>query len=84
VLTQSSIMNTVPRYLMGRTQSTFSVIATVLQVSMSFTLGWFAQNVTLSAAFLLLGAIYGGAVLAAVWARALSLNPRETVTPVAS
>lgn len=84
VLTQSSIMNTVPRHLMGRTQSTFSVIATVLQVSMSFTLGWFAQNVTLSAAFLLLGAIYAGAVLAAVWARALSLNPRETATPAAS
>ena len=81
VLTQSSIMNTVPRHLMGRTQSAFSVIATVLQVIMSFTLGKFAEDVSLSAAFLLLGAIYGGAVLAAVWARALSLNPRETVTP---
>ena len=33
---------------------------------MSFTLGWFAQNVTLSMAFLILGAIYGGGVLAAV------------------
>jgi MFS family permease len=72
VLTQSSIMTTVPRNLMGRTQSAFSVIATILQVTMSFALGWFAQNVTLSAAFLLLGGIYGGAVVAAIRARALS------------
>jgi uncharacterized membrane protein len=84
VLTQSSIMNIVPRQLMGRTQSAFSVIATILQVTMSFTLGWFAQNVTLSAAFLLLGAIYGGAVLAALWARALSLDSGETPSPAES
>jgi DHA3 family macrolide efflux protein-like MFS transporter len=72
VLTQSSIMATVPPRLMGRTQSAFSVIATVLQVVMSFALGWFAQNVTLSVAFVLLGAIYGGAVLSALWARTLA------------
>jgi DHA3 family macrolide efflux protein-like MFS transporter len=82
VLTQSSIMTTVPPHLMGRTQSAFSVIATVLQVSMSFALGWFAEHVTLSVAFLLLGAIYGGGVVAALRARALSLNPQET--PAAS
>jgi formate/nitrite transporter FocA (FNT family) len=39
---------------------------------MSFALGWFAQNVTLSVAFVLLGAIYGGAVLSALWARTLA------------
>jgi len=69
--------------LMGRTQSAFSVIATVLQVSMSFTLGWFAQNVTLSAAFLLLGAIYAGAVLAALRARTLSLEAAASPTGAA-
>ena len=84
VLTQSSIMTTVPRRLMGRTQSAFSVIATVLQVIMSFVLGWFAQHVSLSAAFLLLGAIYGGGVIAALRARMLSMNPQETPTPAAS
>ncbi len=72
VLTQSSIMSIVPRHLMGRTQSAFSMISTILQVTMSFTLGWFAENVTLSAAFLLLGAIYGGAVVAALRAKSLS------------
>jgi DHA3 family macrolide efflux protein-like MFS transporter len=78
ILTQSSIMTTVPQRLMGRTQSAFSVIATILQVIMSFTLGWFAQHVTLSIAFLLLGAIYGGAVVAALRAKALSMSPQET------
>ena len=79
VLTQSSIMATVPRRLMGRTQSAFSVIATILQVIMSFALGWFAQHVTLAAAFLLLGAIYGGGVIAALRARTLSMSsPRTT------
>jgi MFS transporter, DHA3 family, macrolide efflux protein len=84
VLTQSSIMTMVPRRLMGRTQSAFSVIATVLQVIMSFVLGWFAQHVALSVAFLLLGAIYGGGVIAALRARTLSMNPQETPTPAAS
>jgi len=73
VLTQTSIMAAVPRHLMGRTQSAFSVIGTVLQVSMSFTLGWFAEHVALSIAFVLLGAIYGGGVIAALRVRALSL-----------
>jgi DHA3 family macrolide efflux protein-like MFS transporter len=72
VLTQSSIMATVPQRLMGRTQSAFAVISTALQVVMSFALGWFAQHANLSIAFLLLGAIYGGAVLAALRARTLS------------
>jgi len=77
ILTQSSIMTTVPPHLMGRTQSAFSVIATVLQILMSFVLGWVAQHVTISAAFLLLGIIYGGAVLSALWARTLSAAPRQ-------
>jgi MFS transporter, DHA3 family, macrolide efflux protein len=84
VLTQSAIMTAVPPRLMGRTQSAFSVIATVLQLIISFALGWFAQNVTLSAAFLLLGAVYGGGVLAAFRARALSVNSRGTPTPAAT
>jgi hypothetical protein len=83
VLTQSSIMATVPQRLMGRTQSAFSVIATVLQIIMSFTLGWFAQHATLSIAFVLLGAIYGGGVMAALRARALSVGTRELPTPAA-
>ena len=82
VLTQSSIMASVPRQLMGRTQSAFSVISTMLQVGMSFVLGWFAEHVALSVAFLLLGAIYGGGAVAALRVRALSLTATKTPTPV--
>ncbi len=80
VLTQSSIMAEVPARLMGRAQSAFSVIATLLQVIMSYSLGWFAQNYKLSFAFLLLGAIYGGGVLAAMRVRSLSQSARKLPT----
>ena len=83
VLTQSSIMTSVPPRLMGRTQSAFSVISTILQVVMSLALGWFAQNATLTIAFLILGAIYGGGVVAALRVRSLSLAERETPAPTA-
>jgi MFS family permease len=81
VLTQSSILAAVPRRLMGRTQSAFAVIATILQVGMSYALGSFAEHFTLSIAFLLLGAIYGGGVVAALRVRALSLATDKTPTP---
>jgi MFS family permease len=80
VLTQASIMTTVPRRLMGRTQSAFSVMATLLQVAMSFSLGWLAQHVNLPVAFLTLGLLYAGAALAAVRARGLS-GPMRTPQP---
>jgi DHA3 family macrolide efflux protein-like MFS transporter len=81
VLTQSSILAAVPRRLMGRTQSAFAVIATILQVGMSYALGSFAEHFTLSLAFVLLGAIYGGGVVAALRVRALSLGASKTPTP---
>ncbi|MGH9817801.1 MAG: hypothetical protein ACRD6I_17145, partial [Candidatus Acidiferrales bacterium] len=73
VLTQTSIMATVPRRLMGRTQSAFGVMSTLMQVAMSFSLGWLAQHVSLLVAFGLLGLMYGGAAVAA-W-RARTLGP---------
>ena len=81
VLTQTSIMTAVPARLMGRTQSAFSVIATVLQVLMSLALGLVAEKTSLSIAFLILGAIYGGGVIAALRVRALSMMPREAPAP---
>ncbi|HEX4643936.1 MAG TPA: MFS transporter [Candidatus Acidoferrales bacterium] len=80
VLTQSSILATVPRRLMGRTQSAFAVISTILQVGMSYALGSFAEHFTLSIAFVLLGAVYGGGAIAALRVRALSSGAEKTVT----
>jgi hypothetical protein len=78
VLTQSAIMTAVPRRLMGRTQSTFAVISTLMQIAMSFSLGWLAQYTSLPLAFLVLGILYSGAVVAAFHARALA----QTAAPV--
>jgi DHA3 family macrolide efflux protein-like MFS transporter len=71
VLTQSSIMTTVPRRLMGRTQSAFSVIATVMQMAMSFTVGALAEHASLGIAFVVLGALYGMAFLSGLRAVAV-------------
>jgi hypothetical protein len=79
VLTQSSILASVPNRLMGRTQSAFAFMATVLQVVMSFALGWLAEHATLQLAFLLLGAIYGAALIAAL--RVRTLNPLPATEP---
>jgi MFS transporter, DHA3 family, macrolide efflux protein len=79
VLTQSSILASVPNRLMGRTQSAFAFLATVLQVMMSFALGWLAEHASLQLAFLLLGALYGGAVLSAL--RVRTLAPVQEIEP---
>ena len=79
VLAQTGIMQLVPRRLMGRTQSTFAMLATVLQVMMSLTLGYFAQHLSLPLAFFVLGLLYGCAVLAAI--RARGLQPSSAPAP---
>lgn len=83
VLTQTSIMTLVPRRLMGRTQSTFSVVATLLQVLMSLSLGFLAERISVTLAFLTLGLLYGGAVLAAIRARGLGLRSVQESTATA-
>ncbi len=77
VLTQSSILAAVPARLMGRTQSAFAVIATLLQVLMSLALGWLAQHSSLQIAFLLLGLLYASAVVAAMRARGVRTLPAK-------
>jgi DHA3 family macrolide efflux protein-like MFS transporter len=72
VLTQTSMMSAVPKRLMGRTQSAFALISTLLQVAMSFSLGYLAQHTSLTLAFLALALIYAGAAVSAVRARGLS------------
>lgn len=71
VLTQTGIMTVVPHRLMGRTQSAFSVISTMLQIGMSLGLGLVAKHVSIGAGFALLGAMYAAAMLAAFRARHL-------------
>jgi MFS family permease len=74
VAMQSALMSAVPPRLMGRVQSAFSTVSTVLQVLMSVLLGWLAQAVSLGAGFLAVGVLYALAALAAARARAWGLG----------
>ena len=74
VAMQSALMTAVPPRLMGRVQSAFSTVSTVLQVLMSMLLGWLAQAVSLGAGFLAVGMLYALAALAAARARAWGLG----------
>jgi DHA3 family macrolide efflux protein-like MFS transporter len=71
VVAQSSLMSIVPRHFMGRTQSAIAILTTVLQLLMSFSLGWLAQSINIYAGFALLGVMYGGAGFFATRARQL-------------
>lgn len=71
IVAQSALMGIVPRHFMGRTQSAFAIIATVLQLAMSFSLGWIAQRFSIRVGFYLLAIMYAGATLTASRARKL-------------
>jgi|HubBroStandDraft_4_1064222.scaffolds.fasta_scaffold10671_5 DHA3 family macrolide efflux protein-like MFS transporter len=79
IITQSSIMTTVPKYLMGRTQSSITVFATTLQMTMSFVLGWLAERTGLIVAFAVLSGVYAVALATAWRARGLAMGvPAES------
>ena len=74
IVAQSALMSIVPRHFMGRTQSAFAIFATVLQLAMSFSLGWIAQRFSIATGFFLLAAMYAGATWTASRARLLLLK----------
>ena len=71
VVAQSSLMSIVPRHFMGRTQSAIAVLTTMLQLLMSFSLGWIAERLSIHAGFALLAVMYGAAGFFATRARQL-------------
>ena len=74
IVAQSTLMSIVPRHFMGRTQSAFAIFATVLQLAMSFALGWIAQRFSIATGFFLLAAMYAGATFTASRARLLLMK----------
>jgi MFS transporter, DHA3 family, macrolide efflux protein len=71
VVAQSSLMAIVPRHFMGRTQSAIAIVTTVLQLFMSFSLGWVAQRVNIVTGFEMLALMYVVAIFSASRARLL-------------
>ncbi len=74
IVAQSALMSIVPRHFMGRTQSAFAIFATILQLAMSFSLGWIAQRFSIATGFFLLATMYTGATLTAMRARRLLME----------
>lgn len=71
VVAQSSLMAIVPRHFMGRTQSAMAIFTTVMQLLMSFGLGWISEKAGLVAGYALLALLYAGATIFSIRARQL-------------
>jgi MFS family permease len=67
VAMNSSLMEMVPAHLMGRVQNAFYFAGTFLQLVLAIAVGAVAHNVSLVAAFAILGCVYGLAFVAASW-----------------
>jgi MFS transporter, DHA3 family, macrolide efflux protein len=75
VVAQASLMHIVPRHFMGRTQSAMAIATTILQLLMSFALGWISQQLNIYAAFAFLALIYALGTASAFHARRLLSAP---------
>jgi DHA3 family macrolide efflux protein-like MFS transporter len=67
VAMNTSLMESVPKYLMGRVQNVFYFGGTVMQLVLAVLLGAVAHRVGLVAAFATLACVYGLAFIAAGW-----------------
>jgi len=71
IVAQATLMAIVPRHFMGRTQSAIAVVTTIVQILMSFVLGWVSQKFSLITGFSLLALLYVVGTVSAFRARHL-------------
>ena len=67
VAMNTSLMEMVPKHLMGRVQNAFYFAGTFLQLVLALGVGAVAHNVSLVAAFAILACVYGMSFVAASW-----------------
>src|ERR1700751_2877327 len=67
VAMNTSLMEQVPKHFMGRVQNTFYFVGTFLQITLSVSVGWMAQKVSLAGGFALIGSMYIFAFVSAAW-----------------
>jgi MFS family permease len=67
VAMNTSLMEMVPKHLMGRVQNTYYFAGTFLQIALALCVGAVAHNVSLVAAFAILACVYGLSFVAASW-----------------
>jgi len=71
VVAQATLMSIVPRHFMGRTQSAIAIVTTVVQLFMSFALGWVSEKFSLVSGFCLVALLYVIGTVSAFRARHL-------------
>jgi MFS family permease len=67
VAMNTSLMEMVPKHLMGRVQNTYYFAGTFLQIVLALAVGTVAHQVSLVAAFAILACVYGLSFVAASW-----------------
>jgi len=67
VAMNSSLMEMVPKHLMGRVQTTINFTGISLQFVLALCVGWVAHNLSLVAAYALVACVYGLSFVAASW-----------------
>ena len=67
VAMNTALMELVPKHLMGRVQTAFNFSGTSLQLVLALCVGAVAHNVSLVAAFAIIGCVYGLSFVAASW-----------------
>jgi MFS family permease len=67
VAMNTSLMEMVPKHLMGRVQNAFYFAGTFLQLALALAVGAVAHKVSLVAAFAILACVYGLAFVASSW-----------------
>jgi MFS family permease len=80
VAMNTTLMETVPKHLMGRVQNTFYFWGTSLQLVLALAVGAVAHNVSLVAAFAILACVYGLAFVAASWPVSAAAAVEEVVS----
>ncbi|HEY6339805.1 MAG TPA: MFS transporter [Candidatus Sulfotelmatobacter sp.] len=78
VAMNTSLMEMVPQHLMGRVQNAFYFAGTFLQLVLALAVGAVAHNISLVAAFAILGCVYGLAFVAASWPVGMPAAVEET------
>ena len=78
VAMNTSLMEMVPKHLMGRVQNTYYFAGTFLQIALALCVGAVAHNVSLVAAFAILACVYGLSFVAASWPVRLSVAEEVT------
>jgi hypothetical protein len=63
----TSLMEQVPKHFMGRVQNAFYFVGTFVQITLSLTVGWMAEKVSLASGYELIAAMYVIAFASAAW-----------------